>query len=286
MKKVKRIISDILLIIFLGLAIYFFYQGYKQWKGYEDANKTYQKITEEVARNSKDGNGKWLKLNWKKLQKMTPDLIGWIYMDSGANYPILKGKTNKTYLHTDPYGHYSFNGCIFMNAGNNWNKEAPLGKNFVDKNTIIYGHNMNNGSMFGNNDKYKDDAYANKHKNFWIFTPKGRYWFKIYQTHVVYDETTIFKTDFKDENEFSGWLGKLGQNPFSKIGKQANKHDKVVSLSTCTQHGQKRFVIQGYQKEFETYDHKKKLTREQLNGTSDKIGTTDMEESENLIRVD
>lgn len=252
----KNIISKILGIVCMGAAIFCLFMAYQYWQKYQNANKTYDEMKDEYTEEKDGPQGKWLDIDWKKLQKQNPDIVGWIYMESGANYPIVQGKTNQQYLHKDPYGNYSINGSIMLNCDNH--------KDFMDKNTVIYGHNMRNGSMFGMNKKYLDKSYANKHKNFYVFTPKGRFWYKIYQTHIVYDATDIYRISFKDDKDFSKWLEDRSKSSESKIGKQAVLEDRVATLSTCTSNGTKRYVIQGYMKEFETYDHKTRKTREDL----------------------
>ena len=74
--------------------------------------------------------------------------------------PILHGDSNEEYLHTDLYGDYNINGSIFVNADNS--------RDWSDPNTIIYGHRMNNGSMFGSNKKYMEKDYLKKHPDIHI----------------------------------------------------------------------------------------------------------------------
>ena len=255
----KKIINTFLTLCCLGIAAVSLFYAYQYWQKYQKANKTYEEMQKEYTKEKKKKKGlegKWMEIDWKKLKKRNPNIVGWIYMVSGANYPIVQGESYEEYLHTDPYGDYSINGSIMLNCDNK--------KDFTDKNTVIYGHNMRNGSMFGSNKKYQDKDYAKKHKYFYIFTPKGRYRYKIYQTHTIYDATDIYRVDFYDDKDFDKWLKERKDGADYTVGDQVVPEDRVMTLSTCTSNGKKRFAIQGYLKEFETYDHKEHKDRKDL----------------------
>lgn len=96
-----------------------------------------------------------VKVEFDKLKAENPDVIGWIRFDNqdelGINYPILYSGDNEKYLRTDLYGNSHIAGCIFLEGLNK--------SDFSDYYNIIYGHNMNDGSMFGSLKKYKDDGF-------------------------------------------------------------------------------------------------------------------------------
>ncbi len=87
--------------------------------------------------------------DWDALRRINPDVVGWIRFEepSRINYPIVRGKSNQTYLKKDWRGNYQEAGAIFMNKHNN--------KKFTDANTVLYGHRMIAGSMFGSLKKKK-----------------------------------------------------------------------------------------------------------------------------------
>lgn len=137
----RRKILGIALILLAGLCLCL---SLNQADKYRQAEKTYDDILEKYTKEKKVSKKKQdFVVDWKKLWKTNKDVVGWIKMDSGADYPILHGDSNEEYLHTDLYGDYNINGSIFVNADNS--------RDWSDPNTIIYGHRMNNGSMFGSN---------------------------------------------------------------------------------------------------------------------------------------
>ncbi|MFR3666710.1 MAG: class B sortase [Ruminococcus sp.] len=116
---------------------------------------------------------------------------------------------------------------------------------FSDCNTIIYGHNMKNGSMFGKlkqlyeKEKYKDSKYL------WICTPQGKYRYEIFSMQYA-DVNSDTYTLFSDHNEeFGNYLIKMQEKSKTDLGaKNLTKDDYIVTLSTCTSNDQVRFVVQ------------------------------------------
>ena len=118
--------------------------------------------------------------------------------------------------------------------------------NFTDPNTIIYGHNMKNGSMFGQlkwlleRGRYKNSRY------FWIGTPQGIYLYEIFSmqyVNAVSDTYTLFPEH--DEN-FENYVINMANRSRVNMGAQnLGRDDRVVTLSTCTSNDDIRFVVQG-----------------------------------------
>ena len=106
--------------------------------------------------------------------------MGWIYVEAvpDINYPIVHGKDNETYLHRTYEKNYNFAGTIFVDYENKGD--------FSDCNTIVYGHNMKNGSMFAQLKKFtQDEETYKKSKYFWIFTPEKNYRYEIISAYTT-----------------------------------------------------------------------------------------------------
>lgn len=116
-------------------------------------------ISKKEKKKSKGDDG--YRVNWKKLKNK--DVVGWIRFKHPKiiSYPIMQKDDNDFYLHKNIKKEYSFAGSIFMDYHNH--------KNFLDSNTLIYGHNMANESMFGSLKKYNEKSYWKK-INIFIFT--------------------------------------------------------------------------------------------------------------------
>lgn len=105
-----------------------------------------------------------LAVDFESLKAINPDVKGWLYIEAlDISYPVVQGPDNDAYLHTTYEGTSNFAGSIFLDYQNQGD--------FSDGNTIVYGHNMKNLSMFGKlkqmkeQEKYRDSVY------FWMLTP-------------------------------------------------------------------------------------------------------------------
>ena len=100
------------------------------------------------------------------LKELSRDCIGWITIDgTGIDYPLMQGRTNAEYLNTDPFGEYSLSGSIFLDAGNK--------SDLSDLHSVIYGHHMEGGAMFGALDRYLDETFFNEHRTGKIILTDG-----------------------------------------------------------------------------------------------------------------
>lgn len=112
--------------------------------------------------------------NAEKLKELSRDCVGWITVDqTNIDYPLMQGRTNAEYLNTDPFGEYSLSGSIFLDCRNKGD--------LSDRYSLVYGHHMEGGAMFGALDRYLDEGYLDSHRNgritltdgtvleFWIF---------------------------------------------------------------------------------------------------------------------
>lgn len=204
--KKKKTAGDVVLTVVLIAAICVFcYAGYNLFHIYTEYKKgtdEYNSITQmAVTERDPDGEaagpeaGSELKapmdIDFASLKSVNDDVVGWIYVEAvpDINYPIVHGKDNETYLHRTYEKNYNFAGTIFVDYENKGD--------FSDCNTIVYGHNMKNGSMFAQLKKFtQDEETYKKSKYFWIFTPEKNYRYEIisaYTTGVNSDTYTLFK---------------------------------------------------------------------------------------------
>ena len=253
-KKKKK--SDVLLTIALIAAIVVFcyaaFNLYHIYTEYKKGTDEYNQI-EEMAVTERDADSAEvagpnaqlkppIEVDFDKLKSVNEDVVGWIYVDAlpDISYPIVKGKDNQTYLHQTYEKNYNFAGTIFVDYENSGD--------FSDCNTLVYGHNMKNGSMFGHLKKFReDDKLYKQDKYFWILTPERNYRYEIisaYTTGVNSDTYTLFKGPGE---EFEKYLETIkGYSEIQTDDTDLTIKDKIVTLSTCTSSGEtKRFVVHG-----------------------------------------
>ena len=282
-KKKKK--SDVLLTIALIAAIVVFcyaaFNLYHIYTEYKKGTDEYNQI-EEMAVTERDADSAEvagpnaqlkppIEVDFDKLKSVNEDVVGWIYVDAlpDISYPIVKGKDNQTYLHQTYEKNYNFAGTIFVDYENSGD--------FSDCNTLVYGHNMKNGSMFGHLKKFReDDGLYKQDKYFWILTPERNYRYEIitaYTTGVNSDTYTLFKGPGE---EFEKYLETIkGYSEIQTDDTDLTIKDRIVTLSTCTGNESTRFVVQG-----------KRVDAEDADGAAANTGSTADEENTDEISLD
>nr|WP_303180699.1 class B sortase [Lachnoclostridium phocaeense] len=231
----KRILKILSVLFALGacVCLYFAFQIFRDYEDgkekYEDVKETY--TTEEPASDEP------FSIDWNALLAANPDVVGWIRMDTGADYPVVQGDDNSYYLRRDLSRSYNINGSIFMHCDN-----SP---DWSDKNTIVYGHRMNNGTMFGNNLLYKEKKYAQQHPYFYIYVPDGFYTYQICHVMQVKDGTEPYELNLGTPEMFQVYLDDMEKLQMYDLGVPVTSDDQLVTLSTCTVDRAHRFIIQG-----------------------------------------
>ena len=282
-KKKKK--SDVLLTIALIVAIAVFcyaaFNLYHIYTEYKKGTDEYNQI-EEMAVTERDADSAEvagpsaqikppIEVDFDKLKSVNEDVVGWIYVDAlpDISYPIVKGKDNQTYLHQTYEKNYNFAGTIFVDYENSGD--------FSDCNTLVYGHNMKNGSMFGHLKKFReDDKLYKQDKYFWILTPERNYRYEIitaYTTGVNSDTYTLFKVP---GDEFEKYLETIkGYSEIQTDDTDLTIKDRIVTLSTCTGNESTRFVVQG-----------KRVDAEDADGAATNTDSTADEENTDEISLD
>lgn len=183
------------------------------------------------------------------LYAVNPDYAGWLHIDDEIadihiSYPFLQGETNDTYLRTTMEGERSTAGSVFVD------ENTP--GDFSDHHTILYGHNMLDGSMFSDLKKYSGTAEKDPERYFYIYLINGSVLkCRLFSTHVVSKNSTVFQIKMSDAlyaGFFERLLGESDEDwGFGEFS--ADKlPEKTVTLSTC--HGRsgtsRRMVVHAY----------------------------------------
>ncbi len=113
------------------------------------------------------------------------DVVAWINSPgTKIDYAVLHGETNETYLHANWKGNYSVAGSIFTNY--------QCRGDLSDFNTIIYGHNMKDGSMFHSIKSYSSQSYYEEHPYLWYVTPEADYVLYVVAGYVVETDDPVY----------------------------------------------------------------------------------------------
>lgn len=240
-RYMKNTIRIIVLIIAIGAMAF---SGYKLWNIYREyaaGDKLYNEYenryiihTVEAGEVEEDD----FSIDFDALLAVNQDIVGWIYSEGTViNYPMVQSRDNDYYLRRMLDGSYNIAGSIFIDYRN-----SP---DLSDFNTIIYGHNLKNGSMFGTLKEYKNQEYYDKHSTIYIYTPEESYAIEIiagYKTDVYSD---IYKIPETIEELQTLYEEIIGLSTF-KSNTSFQEGDRLVTLSTCTDGADiSRYVLVG-----------------------------------------
>ena len=152
------------------------------------------------------------------------------------------GEDDEYYLHHNMYKESAFAGCIYTEKENK--------KDFSDPNTILYGHNMQNGSMFRGLHSFQNKSFFDKNDKIYIYLPERTLTYKIFSAYEYDDRHILSSFDFSNKEEFKNYL-EYAQNPtaaltFNTRKVDINTDDKIITLSTCLgSSGSSRYLVQG-----------------------------------------
>ena len=182
-------------------------------------------------------------VDWEGLWDVNPDVYAWITVPGTViDYPILQHATDNTYyLYYNIDGSYGYPGCIYTENLNS--------KDFTDNNTVIYGHNMKNGSMFAGLHQFEDKSFFDGHQKVLIYTPQKTYEYTIFASYIYDDRHLLYSFDFANEDVYASYLDTiqnmrdLSANLRSDV--TVTKEDKIITLATCmANQPDKRLLVQ------------------------------------------
>lgn len=235
-----QVISIIIIIISLYY-IYLWYIDNKKTENilneiYENANVSSDNISIDNDLKIEVEN-----IDFNKLINKNPDTIGWIkVLGTDINYPVVQTNNNDFYLTHSFDKSYNKAGWIFADYIN-----KNLKNNELDKNTIIYGHNRQNNSMFGTlSNVFKEEWLSNKENHYINFsTLNNNMVWEVFSTYTIEKEEYYIQSNFSSDEEYISFLNTIKNRSTHKYDVNISKEDKILTLSTCTNVGEGRTVL-------------------------------------------
>lgn len=181
---------------------------------YDEAVRDYTQIPSQEERLNSIPD-----VDFEKLISQNDDIIGWIFIEgTDISYPLLCGRDNQQYLFQSYEKKYLTAGSIYI--------DYRCSRGFSDSRTVVYGHNMHNGSMFGKLDKFTRESYMKEHPYVFILLPDGE--------TLKYEVKKAYKADIE---------GEVYKLPSAEA---KNPDDRKLYLSTCTEDSSdtQRFVVE------------------------------------------
>lgn len=256
----KEIIRKIIMVISVIVFLYSAYNLIDIYIGYEEISNEQEELVQEFVKPIENTENKENKedkeekkeekeklpaivvedpysrsIAFNNLLKVNDDVIGWIYIPgTRVDEPILKGENNDTYLRTSIYNKYLLAGSIFIDEDNS--------EDFNDMKTIIYGHNMTNGTRFGQLSKFLKKDFFDKHPCIYIYKPDGTmYIYDIFVARVIEASSPLYY----QVDDYQDFVSQI-QDGAEQVRHVSDKESPIVYLSTCVNSDlSKRYVIAG-----------------------------------------
>jgi sortase B len=230
--KKKAILSALILALSLTGIIYSLSNIFS-WKKDTDNNKN---IKEEINENIKiDEETKEYIVDFDKLKEQNSDTIAYLTIENTSiEYVVVKTTNNDYYLRHNFKKEYNIAGWIFADYRNKFDG--------TDKNIIIYGHNMKDGSMFSNLKNALDKKWQNEQHTITLKTKEKETKYQIFSAYTIEPEEYYLQTEFNEIN-YLNFIEKIKERSTNNYNINVETTDKILTLSTCNDSGNKRIVV-------------------------------------------
>lgn len=259
MKKGRKIVFFLCLVIFIGAVAFgigYTMRIHQEKDSYEKlAEKVHVTVTptetptEEAAATptAAPTEKPEIPIDFAALQAENPEIYAWIQIpDTEVDYPIAQRTgDNAYYLEHTIDGTEGLPGSIYT--------EDKTSKEFTDFNTVIYGHKMKNGTMFGTLTQYADPEYMAAHPEILIYTPEHIFTYEVFGA-VTFDNRHILNTfDFSSEAGKQEYLDTIHSvrnfNTQFREDLTVTTEDRILTLSTCNGNDEQRFLVEAVLKD-------------------------------------
>lgn len=231
-------------ILFSGFKLFQIYNSYAEAEAIYDGVALY--VKEEASVGSEDAVAMmyagfpYLDIDYDALLEINEDFLGWLYFPLlDLSYPVVYGDEESTYLHEAIDGTKSSSGCLYIDA---WSDP-----HLKDMTTIIYGHNMRNGSMFGSLKKIRtEEGLVEQDPYFYYYTPNRAYKCHIFAYYLenAKGKTYSYPTDNRTYDEYMDYILEKNEYAGGPDTVDLSHRPRILTLSTCSgRNSGKRTVI-------------------------------------------
>lgn len=186
------------------------------------------KPAEITARAAQDGEDVIVNQNIVDAQELNPDIVGWLTMEgTGIDYPFVQTLDNEYYLRRDINGEYAFAGTVFMDYRHD--------KTFSGFSGVIYGHNMENGTMFSDIRRYDNADFFAANQHGYLYLTHATYRLEVFAYMAVQStDSVIYAAGTMDAFDREQFLTYVAENAHRYRDLSLTAADRLVVLSTCT----------------------------------------------------
>lgn len=183
-------------------------------------------------------------VDFEALREKNEQVVGWITCENTVvNYPIVQGADNDYYVDHMIDGAVNASGCIFLDCRNE--------RDFSDSHSVIYGHHMQNGTMFALLEEFRSQEFYESHPRFLLVTPEKNFVVRIFAGYVAAIDEDAWDVDFNSRESFERWIGECMGKSCLTTDIIPTADDRVLTMSTCSNEFQDaRFVLLGILDEY------------------------------------
>lgn len=252
----------------IGVALYNILPTYLDNQGsartYEKLERDYLDVAEpETEADTREKKKDWwftdVSIAFDALQEENEEIIAWLRFDASEDldisYPILYSGDNEKYLRSDIYGEEHTAGSLFLEGLNK--------PDFSDYYAVIYGHNMRDGSMFGDLDLYKETEVWEENQYFTLYTEEKAFRYQIFSSQTASSSSNVFRIGYIPGMEYQNFIDEMVEDSQIDTGIHPEKTDHILTLSTCTGNGySSRTVVHAVRIDEQTTDQSRLLPEE------------------------
>lgn len=265
----QRVINVVAIIVFIGSLIYLgqiafsYIQSYSEYNSLEneymtknptptvtpvltttpdetgeDDGSDSQEVTEPATRSEVEEYGYIPSaIDFESLKDINEDVIAWIDIPGlDISYPVVLGDDNDYYLRHTFKGTYNVSGAIFFDSAMNANpNEQP--------NTLIYGHNQNNGKMFSNLHMWEDEAKAREDDLIVLYTPEEVKYYALFSVRIRPATDNAYVMNYSGAEHFQSYIDTAIEHSFFDFGRTVTSDDHIITLVTCCDDDNYRLVV-------------------------------------------
>lgn len=225
-RKAKQGVYTVLMLVCIVVFLFALYNVVTIMMDYKEIDNYYDDTVKEFVEVEDDILAG---VDFARIRGVNEDVVAWIDIkDTNISYPVLQGKDNNYYLNRNYEKQYLVAGSIFVDADNNGN--------FKDLHTIIYGHNMHNGAMFGSLDKFQKEEYRDEHPYVELLMADGkRYKYEIYSYYTADIDDGTFEVFAGGQKAYNDYVALTTKKNVYTNTEAPKKGEKIITLSTCTE---------------------------------------------------
>lgn len=237
MRKIINIILVAIIIVCLSIIGYKYYNYNKDDKLNSEIQDLQPVINEasDLDNNSSGENdgqdqskdGDYVNsANEEELKSINSDYKMWIQIENtNINYPVVQGSDNDYYLKHNFRKESNISGTVFVESANDIDN---------DKNIILYGHNMRNGTMFNNITNYKEESFFNEDNKINIIMNNTLYEYEVFSVYVKNVSEVNLAIGFASEDEFINYAYNQADESIYKKDVDFSAEDNLITLVTCS----------------------------------------------------